>query len=55
MKIGLALPVVPEENVIIAGKFQSNVTLSANSCLGTIKRIKVGGRSAHFCDCHQKI
>ncbi len=25
-----------------------------NGCIGTIKRIKVGGRSAHFCDCHQK-
>ena len=24
-------------------------------CEGTIKRIKVGGRSAHFCDCHQKL
>ncbi len=23
-------------------------------CIGIIKRIKVGGRSAHFCDCHQK-
>jgi formamidopyrimidine-DNA glycosylase len=22
-------------------------------CLGIIKRIKVGGRSSHFCDCHQ--
>ncbi len=25
-----------------------------NGCIGIIKRIKVGGRSAHFCDCHQK-
>jgi formamidopyrimidine-DNA glycosylase len=25
-----------------------------NGCKGIIKRIKVGGRSAHFCDCHQK-
>ena len=24
-------------------------------CVGIIKRIKVGGRSAHFCDCHQKL
>jgi len=24
-------------------------------CDGIIKRIKVGGRSAHFCDCHQKL
>jgi formamidopyrimidine-DNA glycosylase len=25
-----------------------------NGCVGTIKKIKVGGRSASFCDCHQK-
>jgi len=25
------------------------------NCKGTIKRIKVGGRSAHFCDTHQKL
>ncbi len=24
-------------------------------CVGIIKRIKVGGRSAHFCDCHQEL
>jgi len=24
-------------------------------CSGIIKRIKVGGRSAHFCDCHQTL
>jgi len=24
-----------------------------NGCKGIIKRMKVGGRSAHFCDCHQ--
>jgi formamidopyrimidine-DNA glycosylase len=24
-------------------------------CAGVIKRIKVGGRSAHFCDCHQSL
>jgi formamidopyrimidine-DNA glycosylase len=24
-------------------------------CKGTIKRLKVGGRSAHFCDTHQKL
>lgn len=23
-------------------------------CAGVIKRIKVGGRSAHYCDCHQR-
>jgi formamidopyrimidine-DNA glycosylase len=26
---------------------------SLKGCKGIIKRIKVGGRSAHFCDCHQ--
>ncbi len=26
-----------------------------NRCSGTIRRIKVGGRSAHFCDKHQKL
>jgi formamidopyrimidine-DNA glycosylase len=25
------------------------------NCIGTIQRIKVGGRSAHFCNCHQKL
>jgi formamidopyrimidine-DNA glycosylase len=27
---------------------------SFKGCKGIIKRIKVGGRSSHFCDCHQK-
>lgn len=28
---------------------------SARGCKGTIRRLKVGGRSAHFCDKHQKL
>jgi formamidopyrimidine-DNA glycosylase len=28
---------------------------SKKGCKGTIKRLKVGGRSAHFCDTHQKL
>jgi len=28
---------------------------SLRNCKGIIKKIKVGGRSAHYCDCHQKL
>ncbi len=31
-----------------------NILKVLKGCAGIVKRIKVGGRSAHFCDCHQK-